>query len=508
LSNPKIQKGTTMILAVLLVSVLPTMLLTHSHMQLALAQSANQTSSSSSPPPSPASPPPPSPQAMQNTFYAKGVNGILVLDPNAIQGAPPPSKYFGTIVGGNWSLDVVNRSIQNFTMNLLSISPSGAISEAALIDGTANATSTTTGAGGGANATNTAATASNTTTNNNMAFGRSDNDTVLQGTATIAINGTVRWEGVPFAITMTRGTLISVSIDSTRTDNQFGSIPLHGIIMSMTDENGRNLLPGLPYFVSATSNTQGQQQQQFGPPPGSPPGQFSATQADASTNKTCTLTPSLIEVEGTPQQTEGPYFVGNMPNRSDITSDTSNGSVQEGIPLKLVINVYDVDGEGSCIPLKGALVDIWHANPQGIYSGIQQQDTAGQNFLRGNQVTDDNGTVQFTTVYPGWYEGRAIHIHIKVRTSEDSSGNFEWTSQFYLNNSITEQVHTQPPYSDHGQPDMTNEEDGIYTGPSTDGLIPSNAGEHLMLNMTHDDEEGQGYIGTFNVVVNANQIGQ
>jgi protocatechuate 3,4-dioxygenase beta subunit len=504
LSNPKIGKGTTMILAVLLVAVLPTMLLTHSNMQLALAESANQTSSSSSA----ASPPPPSPQAMQNTFYAKGVSGILVLDPNAIQGAPPPSKYFGTIVGGNWSLDVVNRNIQNFTMNLLSINPSGAIVEAALIDGTANAT-TTTGAGGGANATNTA-TASNTTTNNNMTFGRSDNDTVLQGTATIAINGTVRWEGVPFAITMMRGTLISVSIDSTRTDNQFGSIPLHGIIMSMTDENGRNLLPGLPYFVSATPNLQGQQQQ-FRPPPGLPPGQFSATQADASTNKTCTLTPSLIEVEGTPQQTEGPYFVDNMPNRSDITSDTSNGSVQEGIPLKLMINVYDVNGdgggEGSCIPLKGALVDIWHANPQGIYSGIQQQGTTGQNFLRGNQVTDDNGTVQFTTVYPGWYEGRAIHIHIKVRTSEGSNENFEWTSQFYLNNSITEQVHTQPPYSDHGQPDMTNEEDGIYTGPSTDGLIPSNAGEHLMLNMTHDDE-GQGYIGTFDVVVNANQTGQ
>jgi protocatechuate 3,4-dioxygenase beta subunit len=247
------------------------------------------------------------------------------------------------------------------------------------------------------------------------------------------------------------------------------------------------------------------------PPPGPPPDQFSATQADASTNETCTLTPSLIEVEGTPQQIEGPYFVNNMPNRSDITSDTSTGSVQEGIPLRLVINVYDVDrdgGEGSCIPLRGALVDIWHANPQGIYSGVQQQGTTGQNFLRGNQVTDDNGTVRFTTVYPGWYEGRAIHIHIKVRTFEDSNENFEWTSQFYLNNSITEQVHTQPPYSDHGQPDMTNEEDGIYTGPSTDGLIQSNAGEHLMLNMTQDDEEeGQGYIGTFNVVVNANQTG-
>jgi protocatechuate 3,4-dioxygenase beta subunit len=317
---------------------------------------------------------------------------------------------------------------------------------------------------------------------------------------------TVRWEEVPFAITMMRGTLITVSIDSTKTDNQFGSVPLHGIIMSMTDENGRNLLPGLPYFVSATPNLQ---QQQFGPPP---PGQFfSATQANASTNKTCTLTPSLIEVEGTPQQTEGPYFVDNMPNRSDITSDTSDGSVQEGIPLKLVINVYDVDGDSSndgssCIPLRGALVDIWHANPQGIYSGVQQQGTTGQNFLHGNQVTDDNRTVRFTTVYPGWYEGRAIHIHIKVRTFEGSNETFEWTSQFYLNNSITEQVHTQPPYSNHGQPDMTNEEDGIYTGASTDGLIQANAGQHLMLNMTQEQED-QGYLGTFNVVVDANQIG-
>jgi hypothetical protein len=224
LSNPKIQKGTTMVLAVLLLlaAVLPTMLLTHSSVQLALAQSVNQTSSAARPLP---------PQVMQSTFHAKGVNGILVLDPNAIQGTPPPSKYFGTIVGGNWSLDVVDRSIQNFTMNLLSINPSGAIVEAALIDGTANMTTTT----GAANATNTA-TASNTT--NNITLTTRYNNTVFQGTANIAINGTVRWEGVPFAITMMRGTLISVSIDSTRTDNQFGRVPLHGIIMSMTDENG------------------------------------------------------------------------------------------------------------------------------------------------------------------------------------------------------------------------------------------------------------------------------
>ena len=108
-----------MVLAVLLLlaAVLPTMLLTHSSVQLALAQSVNQTSSAARPLP---------PQVMQSTFHAKGVNGILVLDPSAIQGTPPPSKYFGTIVGENWSLDVVDRSIQNFTMNLLSINPSGA----------------------------------------------------------------------------------------------------------------------------------------------------------------------------------------------------------------------------------------------------------------------------------------------------------------------------------------------------------------------------------------------
>ena len=78
-----------------------------------------------------------------------------------------------------------------------------------------------------------------------------------------------------------------------------------------------------------------------------PPPELFATQKTASTNLTCTLTPSLIEVEGTPQQIEGPYFVDGMPNRSDIRPDTSNGSTQEGIPLRLVLRVYDVkDNDG------------------------------------------------------------------------------------------------------------------------------------------------------------------
>ena len=153
--------------------------------------------------------------------------------------------------------------------------------------------------------------------------------------------------------------------------------------------------------------------------------ELSAVQKSASTNKTCTLTPSLIESEGTPQQTEGPYFVDNMPNRSDIRSDPSDGLVQEGIPLHLVIHVYGLDNNGLCSPLKGAQVDIWHANSQGVYSDVSDQGTTGKKFLRGYQLTDNNGTVKFTTIYPGWYQGRAIHIHDKVRTFNGSEKTLE-----------------------------------------------------------------------------------
>src|SRR5919199_2773109 len=236
-------------------------------------------------------------------------------------------------------------------------------------------------------------------------------------------------------------------------------------------------------------------------PPISP--ELSAAQKSTSTNKTCTLTPSLIESEGTPQQIEGPYFVDNMPNRSDIRSDPSDGSVQKGIPLHLVIHVYSVNKNGSCSPLKGAKVDIWHANSQGIYSDIADQGTIGKKFLRGYQMTDNNGTVRFTTIYPGWYQGRAIHIHDKVRTFNGSEKTLEWTSQLYFDNSINEQVHKQSPYSKHGIPPMTNAQDGIYAGPSTDGLVQSNTGKHLMVNLTKG--EGQSYIGIFNIVLNATQ---
>jgi protocatechuate 3,4-dioxygenase beta subunit len=132
------------------------------------------------------------------------------------------------------------------------------------------------------------------------------------------------------------------------------------------------------------------------------------------------------------------------------------------------------------------------------------QGTTGKKFLRGYQLTDNNGTVRFTTIYPGWYQGRAIHIHDKVRTFNGSEKTLEWTSQLYFDNSVNEQIHKQPPYSKHGLPDMTNEQDGIYAGPSTDGLVQSNTGKHLMVNLSKEGQQ-QSYVGTFNIVLNATQ---
>jgi protocatechuate 3,4-dioxygenase beta subunit len=223
-----------------------------------------------------------------------------------------------------------------------------------------------------------------------------------------------------------------------------------------------------------------------------------AAEKTASTNETCILTPNL-KLQGLPQQTEGPYFVDGMPNRSDITSDTSNGVTQEGINLNLTIHVYGIDN-GSCVPIKGAKVDVWHANSTGVYSGVEEMSTTGRDFLRGNQITDENGPVKFTTIYPGWYPGRAIHIHDKVSIANEMQNNLEWTSQIYFNNSLNEEIHNKKPYSNHGNPQTPNEQDMIFTGPSTDGLFRSDSGKLLLMSVTKQDDNA--YAGTINIVLN------
>jgi protocatechuate 3,4-dioxygenase beta subunit len=204
----------------------------------------------------------------------------------------------------------------------------------------------------------------------------------------------------------------------------------------------------------------------------------SSSSSSTSTNSSCVVTPSL---------TEGPYFVDERLNRSDLRSDPTTGVVKAGVPLGITMKLSQVSGS-SCTALTGALVDMWHCDALGVYSDIAQQNTVGQKFLRGYQVSDSSGNVQFTTVYPGWYQGRAVHIHFKVRTTPGASSGLEFTSQLFFDESLTDIVHAQAPYNTKGRRDTTNTTDGIYQGGGSQVLIPLSA-------------SGGGYAGTFNIGV-------
>ena len=176
-----------------------------------------------------------------------------------------------------------------------------------------------------------------------------------------------------------------------------------------------------------------------------------------------------------PEMTEGPYFVDQQLNRSDIRIDPSDNSVKAGIPLSLIFNVSSV-AANACMPLEGAQVDIWHCDALGVYSGVTDRsfDTTGQKWLRGYQVTDKNGVAQFLSIYPGWYSGRAVHIHFKIRTKSTTSSAYEFTSQLFFPDTFSDEVYKQPPYSTHPNRDTPNTRDNIY----------SNGGDQLLLTPT------------------------
>lgn len=189
----------------------------------------------------------------------------------------------------------------------------------------------------------------------------------------------------------------------------------------------------------------------------------------------------------TPPQTEGPYFVEERLNRSDIRGDTSDGSVRPGIPLSLALRVSAIDGP-RCVPVRDAIVDIWHCDAAGVYSDVADPglDTSGKTFLRGYQRTDADGMVRFVTIYPGWYPGRAVHIHFKVRARGGSGRDYELTSQLYFDDALTARIHAQPPYVRGGKRAQRNEDDGIFR----------RGGRQLMLAPV---QVGPGYATTFEV---------
>jgi protocatechuate 3,4-dioxygenase beta subunit len=188
-----------------------------------------------------------------------------------------------------------------------------------------------------------------------------------------------------------------------------------------------------------------------------------------------------------PEQTEGPYFVDEKLHRSDIRAEPSDGSVKPGAPLRLEFHVSRIAG-GSCAPLAGANVDVWHCDALGVYSDVRDRsfDTRGRKFLRGYQITDAKGMAQFLTIYPGWYEGRAVHVHFKIRSEDAARRGLEFTSQLYFDESITDQVYNSALYNSKGRRTTTNDSD----------LIFRRGGKQLIPMLTKD---AQGYRAKFDI---------
>lgn len=190
-----------------------------------------------------------------------------------------------------------------------------------------------------------------------------------------------------------------------------------------------------------------------------------------------------------PQQTEGPYFVDEMLNRADLRPDPSDGSVRPGTALALTMVVSRLAGN-ACEPLPDIQVDLWQCDHLGIYSDVRDPgfDAEGRKFLRGYQMTDRQGQVRFTTIYPGWYRGRTVHIHFKLRSRSAAGRGFEFTSQLYFDDALTDAVFAAEPYASRGPRSTRNPGDRIF----------QTSGAQLMLAPT---PSAGGYAATFRIAL-------
>jgi protocatechuate 3,4-dioxygenase beta subunit len=176
----------------------------------------------------------------------------------------------------------------------------------------------------------------------------------------------------------------------------------------------------------------------------------------------------------TPEQTEGPYYLAREKLRRDITEG------KPGTPLTLRLGLVDAS---SCKPIAGAAVDIWHCDAAGIYSGFGQ-GAGNRTFLRGIQRTDAKGVATFQTIYPGWYPGRTVHVHVKVHVR----GNVVHTGQLYFPDTLTDSVYRSGPYNRRPSRTTRNADDFVF----------ANGGKRSMLSLRR---RNAGYAATLTMGV-------
>ena len=167
-----------------------------------------------------------------------------------------------------------------------------------------------------------------------------------------------------------------------------------------------------------------------------------AVRASENSGQNCALIPS---------ETQGPYpLLAILSNSSIMRQDITDGKT--GVPLTVRLRFEDINN--SCAAIMNAAIYIWHCDKEGEYSGYsssQNGDHAGESFLRGVQLTDVNGEVTFTTIYPGWYAGRITHIHFQVYLNSNLGGTATVTSQLAFPQEVTTAVYNSSLYADKGQ---------------------------------------------------------
>lgn len=195
-----------------------------------------------------------------------------------------------------------------------------------------------------------------------------------------------------------------------------------------------------------------------------------------------------------PQETRGPYPLDLSKDSTKFRQDITEG--RPGVPLTVKLTIVNIND--NCRPIPNARVDIWQTDKDGVYSGFQQpgSNTVGETFMRGIQMTDSNGMVEFRTIYPGWYNGRVTHIHFEIYLSSVLSA----VSQMAFPEATTAAVYQTPLYSARGQNTgvPTNADDGIFSD--------MNNTQYQMLTITENAATG-GYTGTMTVGINAPKSG-